>query len=127
VGERILYVDDDAALVFLVERLLRAQGYVVVGIKNSDDALQVIRSDPYAFDLVVTDYNMPGPSGLDIAKALSVVRPDLPVVLTSGFVDEPLRERALALGVRHIVHKPNTVEELCQTIQEILGRDSNEP
>jgi CheY-like chemotaxis protein len=126
-GERILYVDDDAALVFLVERLLRAQGYVVIGIKNSDDALQVIRSDPYAFDLVVTDYNMPGPSGLDIAKALSGVRPDLPVVLTSGFVDEALRERALALGVRYIVHKPNTVEELCQTIQTILRSDPKEP
>jgi PAS domain S-box-containing protein len=119
-GERILYVDDDAALVFLVERLLGAQGYVVTGIKNSEDALQLIRSDPYAFDLVVTDYNMPGASGLDIFKALANVRADLPVILTSGFIDERLRERAVALGVQHIVHKPNTVEELCQTIQAML-------
>lgn len=92
----------------------------MTGIKNSEDALRAIRSDPYAFDLVVTDTNMPGPSGLDIFKALAYVRPDLPVILTSGFVDEQLRERALALGVQHIVHKPNTVEELCQTIQAML-------
>jgi CheY-like chemotaxis protein len=122
-GERILYIDDDAALVFLVERLLRAQGYDVMGVKSSDDALHIIRSDPYAFDLVVTDYNMPGPSGLEVIKALSIMRPDLPVILTSGFVDESLRERALALGVRHIVHKPDTVEELCQTIQSVLRAD----
>jgi CheY-like chemotaxis protein len=122
-GERILYIDDDAALVFLVERFLQAQGYIVTGAKSSDDALHVIRNDPYAFDLVVTDYNMPGPSGLEVIKALSIMRPDLPVILTSGFVDEPLRERAMALGVRHIVHKPDTVEALCQTIQSVLKSD----
>jgi PAS domain S-box-containing protein len=122
-GERILYVDDDSALVFLVERLLQSQGYDVTGVKSSDDALHIIRNDPYAFDLVVTDYNMPGSSGLEVIKALSIMRPDLPVILTSGFVDESLRERALALGVRHIVHKPDTVEDLCQTIQSVLRTD----
>jgi CheY-like chemotaxis protein len=122
-GERILYVDDDSALVFLVERLLQSQGYDVTGVKSSDDALHIIRNDPYAFDLVVTDYNMPGSSGLEVIKALSIMRPDLPVILTSGFVDESLRKRALALGVRHIVHKPDTVEDLCQTIQSVLKTD----
>lgn len=125
-GERILYIDDDSALVFLVERLLQSQGYDVMGVKSSNDALHIIRNDPYAFDLVVTDYNMPGPSGLEVIKALSIMRPDLPVILTSGFVDEALRERALALGVRHIVHKPDTVEALCQTIQSILRSDERE-
>ena len=75
---------------------------------------------PKAFDLVVTDFNMPGLSGLDVARQLRAIRPDLPVAVTSGFISEELRAGAPDAGVCEIIFKPDTVEELCDVIQRLL-------
>jgi len=71
---------------------------------------------------VVTDYNMPVMSGLEVAHELAAIRPDLPVVITSGFITEELRREASTIGVRHLVHKPNTVDELCSAIERLLAQ-----
>ena len=67
-GQHILYLDDDESLVLLVKRLLERRGYRVSGYTDQREALAALRADPAAFDLVVTDYNMPGMSGLDVAR-----------------------------------------------------------
>jgi CheY-like chemotaxis protein len=119
-GEHVIYVDDDEAMVFLVKRMLGKMGYRVSGFENPLEALAAIEAQPNDYDLIVSDFNMPGASGLDIARRLAQIRPSLPVVITSGYVSEQLQEGARAAGVRHIINKPDTVDELCAIVQRVL-------
>ena len=121
VGARILYVDDDESMIFMVKRFLERRGYRVTGFERPDDAIAAVRADPRSFDLVVTDYNMPSASGLDVARELAAIRADLPIVITSGYVTEELQTSAQRLGVRHVLYKPNTTDELCEQIHRILS------
>ena len=115
-GKQVLYVDDEEAIIFLMTRLLERRGYRVSGYTDPREALAAARADPARFDLVVTDYNMPGMSGLEVASALREIRADLPVVLASGYITEELRQRAPAAGVRELIYKPNSVDELCEAV-----------
>mgnify|MGYP003340326991 CR=1 FL=1 len=116
----ILYLDDDDALVFLVERLLQRRGYRVAAHSRQEAALQALRAAPAAFDLVVTDYNMPGMSGLDIAREVRMINPNLPVIVTSGFVDEELQAGADSAGVRELIFKADDVEVFCETVERLV-------
>lgn len=115
-GKHVLYVDDEEAIIFLMKRLLERQGFRVSGYTDAGEALAAVRSNPDQFDLAVTDYNMPGMSGLELARALKEIRADLPVVLASGYITEELRANAPAAGVRELIYKPNTVEDLCDAV-----------
>ena len=119
----VMYVDDDEALVFLVQRLLRRRGYQVSGFTNPRLAEAALRADPHAYDLLVTDYNMPGYSGLDLVRTARAIRADLPVALASGYVTTEIEQAALAGGARALIHKPNDVEELCTTVQRLIQGD----
>jgi CheY-like chemotaxis protein len=119
-GQHVLYVDDDEPMVFLVSRLLTLLGYRVSAFERAVDAMEAVRDAPHSFDLVVTDFNMPGASGLDVARAVSNVRADLPVVITSGYINEELLSGARAVGVQYLIHKPNTVDELCSVLQRVI-------
>ena len=110
-GKRMLYVDDDESLVFLVERLMQRQGYEVAGFTRPQAALDALRAAPLAFDLLVTDYNMPGMSGLEVARKALAIRADLPVAVASGFIDETLSAQAEAAGVLEVIFKAISVEE----------------
>jgi PAS domain S-box-containing protein len=120
-GKSILYVDDDEAIVFLMTRLLEREGYRVSGYTDPRDALAAVRAQPDAFDLVVTDYNMPGMSGLEVARALREIRADLPVAVASGYITEELRAQAPAAGVSELIYKPNTVDELCGVVARLAN------
>lgn len=124
-GRSILYVDDDEMLVVLFKRLLERRGYRVNAQTNQGDALAALRNDPTAFDLVVTDYNMPGMSGLDVAREVRAVRADLPVAVASGFVDENLQAKARKAGVREVIFKANAVEEFCDIVQRLIENASD--
>ena len=123
-GQHVLYVDDDGAMVFLVTRMLEELGYRISGYERAEEALKAVRADAGDFDLVVTDFNMPGLSGLQVAQELARIRPGLPVVITSGYITEELRASALQAGVRHLLYKPDTIDELCQIIQRLLATAS---
>jgi PAS domain S-box-containing protein len=116
----ILYLDDDEALAHLVKRLLERRGYRVSEFTNQNAALAALRANPAAFDLVLTDYNMPGMSGLDVAREVSDIRPDLPVAITSGFIDEELQAQAAGAGVRELIFKADAVNVLCDAVQRIV-------
>ncbi len=118
-GQRILYVDDDEALVFLVQRLLQRRGFSVSGFIVQNDALAALRANPQAFDLLVTDYNMPGMSGLDVAREARAIRADLPVAVASGFIDEVLRAQADQVGVCEVIFKVNAVEDFCDAFARL--------
>ncbi|MCI0537538.1 MAG: ATP-binding protein [Verrucomicrobiales bacterium] len=120
-SQHILYLDDEEPLVLLVVRTLERLGYRVSGFTQASEALAAFRNDPSQYDLVVTDFNMPGMSGLDMVCHLLRLRPGLPVLLTSGYLSEQLKANARAAGVSGLIYKPNTVDELGEAVQRFIG------
>ena len=123
-SHHVMYVDDDEALVFLVQRLLRRRGYQVSGFTDPHEATAALRADPTRYDLLVTDYNMPGFCGVDLVREARHIRPDLPVALASGYVTAEIEQAAMAEGARALIHKPNDVEELCATVDRLVNGGS---
>ena len=119
-GQHILYVDDEEPLVYLLSRTLQRLGYRVTGFTDPREALEALRADPASFDAVVTDLSMPGLSGHELAQAVLKIRPELPVVLTSGYVRNEDRELAISAGVREVVLKPDTVQALGEILHRLL-------
>lgn len=119
-GHTVMYVDDDQALVFLVKRVLSRKGYVVLTYTDPQAAQAALRDNPKGIDLLVTDYNMPGYSGLDLLREAKAIRPDLPVALASGYVTPELESRAMAEGANALIYKPNDVNELCETVERLI-------
>jgi signal transduction histidine kinase/ActR/RegA family two-component response regulator len=122
-GEHVLYVDDDETMVVMVERILERSGYRVSGYHDPQEAIAAVREHPDAFDFVVTDFNMPEFSGLDVARALAHITPRLPVVISSGYITEELRDEAKLAGVRSLLEKQNTFQELSDLVARILTQD----
>jgi len=119
-GLRILYLDDDEAIVFLTSRLLGRKGFRISPFTDQQEALDAVRATPNAFDVVVTDYNMPGISGVDVAGEIRMIRDDLPVVIASGFVDEDLQTRAAAAGVKALIFKETFVDKFVNAIENAV-------
>ena len=123
----ILYVDDEEALVFLVTRVLQRAGHKVSGFTTPTDALDAIRLHPESYDLVVSDMSMPGMSGLELARKVLAIRPGVPFIITTGFFRAEDYQVARDIGVRQLILKPNTVDELSSAIQRVLLAKSAEP
>jgi PAS domain S-box-containing protein len=119
VGVRVVYIDDEPALVSMVSRHLEQEGCFVQAFESPSAALDALRAAPHSFDVLITDYNMPKLSGLEVLRMLGNVRPDKPFVLTSGSVDPHLAERAEAIGVRVVLQKPYSLIELQSVIGDI--------
>ena len=120
----VLYVDDDETVMVLMESLLRRQGYHVTGHHDPEAALRAVRGAPQAFDLVITDFNMPSRTGLDLAADLVGIRPDLPVVILSGAVSDGVRRQAARLGVRSVMSKGGSADDLGAVLRGILAGES---
>jgi len=121
VAARVLFVDDEGLLVSVGERLLDRLGYRVAAFNDPVDALATLRADPLAFDLVLADFQMPVLSGLDLAREIRRLRPDLPVVLMSGYVTDELQVNAARLGVRHVLSKPTPAREIARVLGMLTG------
>jgi len=119
-GERVMYIDDEESLVFLGQRVLERMGYRVSGFSDPGKALQAFSQRPQQVDVVVTDLSMPGMSGFHLAQAMLQLRPDLPIILTTGYVRPEDRETAQTIGIRELILKPNTIEELGRTLDVVL-------
>ena len=114
---RILYVDDEEALVFLATRKLENMGYKVSGFTDAESALREFRLRPDDFDLVVTDVSMPRMSGLELARELIAVRSNLPIIATSGYVRPEDEAKAKEIGIREFLLKPVTIEALTRALR----------
>jgi PAS domain S-box-containing protein len=120
-SRRVLYIDDEAQLVTLAGELLADDGIEVMGHVDAEAALTALRADPQGFDLVVSDFNMPKMSGLDVARAAHDIRAALPVVLASGYITPELQSEAASCGVRHLLHKPDIAGRLRAVVHEVLN------
>jgi DNA-binding NtrC family response regulator len=119
-GETILVVDDDTSLMQLAEEMLAALGYEPVGFDRSPAALGAFRADPGRFDLVLTDEVMPELTGIEFSGQVHEIRPDLPIVLMTGY-GRPLRSRQLtAAGVSEVIKKPLLSAAVAQCIARHL-------
>jgi two-component system cell cycle sensor histidine kinase/response regulator CckA len=124
-GKHVMYVDDDQALVFLIERALGRRGFQVSSFTDPRQAIEALRANPATYDLLVTDYNMPGFSGIDVLREAHLIRADLPVALASGYVTPEIEHAAMAEGARALIHKPNDVSELCDTMHRLMRNPLN--
>jgi CheY-like chemotaxis protein len=122
---RILYLDDDEKVLQSIVYLLGHLGFQVHGYSDQGIALRAFRAAPTEFEIVVTDYNMPGLSGLDVAKQIREIRADLPVVVTSGFIDEELHDQADLVGVSALLPKPFSAKQFCELVQQLLTTESH--
>jgi CheY-like chemotaxis protein len=120
--ERLLLVDDEEALVQLWQVALEHLGYSVVVCTSSPAALDIFRAAPQSFDIVITDYTIPTMSGEVLAHELRRIRPDIPIILSTGFSDTMTAERARGLGIDAFVLKPLAVQDLNLTIRQVLAQ-----
>jgi two-component system cell cycle sensor histidine kinase/response regulator CckA len=125
--KRILYVDDDDSLVLLITRLLEREGYSTTGFTDPEEALREFLARSGDFDVVVTDVTMPEMSGFDLAARVLAARPDVPVFVTSGCVRNEDEKMAQQTGIRAIITKPNTVNELQRHLEQLFGAVTSSP
>ena len=118
---RILFVDDEELLASLAEGLLVYLGYDVTAHTNSLEALEAFRAAPESFDIVITDQTMPTMTGATLVEELRRIRPDIPIILCTGFSHLMNEEKAAALGVDAFVMKPGVTQELAVVIQQVLA------
>jgi CheY-like chemotaxis protein len=120
-GQRVLFVDDERSLGVIAARGLRDLGYQPTVLTDSAEALEMFRRTPDAFDLLITDLSMPGFGGLDLARAVRDIRPDLPILLATGFVEDIPPDDLAASGISATARKPLTKRDLGEAVHWLLA------
>jgi DNA-binding NtrC family response regulator len=121
--EHLLYVDDDASLVYLVTCILERLSYRVTGCTDPMEALKIFRSNPKAFDAVVSDFLMPGICGTEFAIKLLSIRPDIPILMVSGVIRPEEAAAVRSLGLPDLVLKPYAVDQFGKLIDDLFSRE----
>ena len=116
---QVLFVDDEEAIARVGKELLEQLGYHVVTKGSGLDALEAFRAEPDYFDVVITDQTMPGMTGEELSEQLLQLRPDLPIILCTGFSHTINAEKANSLGIRGFLIKPLLSHQLAQVLQEV--------
>jgi len=119
-SERILFVDDEELLANLGKAMLERLGYHVTVKQRSFEALETFRNQPDKFDLVITDQTMPGMTGLDLARRMMQIRPDIPVILCTGYSTLVNEDMAKAQGIKEFALKPITKSTIAKLIRQAL-------
>jgi len=119
--ERILFIDDEFALVDIGKQMLENLGYKVTTKTDSLEALKLFQEQPREFDLVITDMTMPNMTGEKLAKELMRIRPDVPIILCTGFSEQITEDDAKELGIKEFAMKPLLMEDLAKTIRKVLN------
>jgi len=123
--ERILLIDDEEILVELGTLMLEQLGYKVTGRTNSLDALMTFQNQPELFDAVITDQTMPGLTGSDLALKILQIRPDIPIILSTGYSNLISEEKAELLGIKGFAMKPLVKKEIASLLRKLLDEAKN--
>ena len=118
--ERVLVVDDEEALVNTHRQMLEGLGYEVVTRTSSIEALELFKARPDRFDLVITDMTMPNLTGSELALKLAKIRPDIPIILCTGFSHEITAEKSKEMGIKEFLLKPILREVMAETVRRVL-------
>jgi len=121
--EHLLLVDDEEAILSMEKRMLERLGYQVTSRTSSLEALEAFRSNPDKFDMVITDMAMPNMPGDKLSVELIKIRPDIPVLLCTGFSEAMSVEKAASLGIKGFLMKPIVMKDLAQKIREVLDKN----
>jgi PAS domain S-box-containing protein len=120
-GETVLLVDDEEALVALGEEVLAELGYEPVGFVSSEAAWRAFEANPARFDAVVTDQTMPDMTGVELASRIREVRPEMPVILASGYRSAALERDAKERGISDVLRKPLRQADLARALRQVLA------
>ena len=118
---KVLLVDDEEAIVHVEKEMLERFGFEVVTTHNSHGALKTFRSKPESFDFVMTDLTMPGMTGVELARELLSIRPDLPIILCSGYSEMANGDILREHGLKGFILKPITMTELAETLRSVFN------
>jgi PAS domain S-box-containing protein len=123
--ERILFIDDEPAIVNMGKQILKSLGYDVTTRTSSIEALELFKAQKDRFDLVITDMTMPQMTGDNLSRELMSIRPDIPVILCTGFSTRIDEKQAMDMGIRAFVSKPILKSEIAETIRGVLDENSD--
>ena len=126
-GQRILVVDDEAALASVLTRLLTRLGYRVRSFNDPMEALRAIAADPDGVDALVTDLTMPGLGGRELAERVRLIRPDLPILFTSGYLDPATQPSGALTTAGEFLAKPVTLQALAAAVHRLLAHGPPAP
>ncbi|MFH2218502.1 MAG: response regulator [Pseudomonadota bacterium] len=125
-SERILFIDDEASIAKMGSQVLERLGYLVTTRTSSVEALELFRSKPNHFDLVITDMTMPNMTGDTLAVELMKIRPDIPVILCTGYSKKISNDSATAIGIKAFAYKPIVKVDLAKTVRKVLDDQQQE-
>ncbi|HIJ55742.1 MAG TPA: PAS domain S-box protein [Deltaproteobacteria bacterium] len=120
--EKILLVDDEEVIVRMEQEMLERMGYQVTARTGSVEALEAFKANPHRFDLIVTDMTMPNMTGIRLAQEIKKIRPEIPIIICTGFSDQINEEKCKALGIQGYIMKPVVRKEFACTLREVLDR-----
>ncbi len=121
--EHILMVDDELSIINMGKQILERLGYTVTSCCDAQEALALFETSPQAFDLVITDLTMPKMTGDQLARKMVAIKPDLPLILCTGYSNQRTHYRAAGFGVNAIIYKPLIKRELAETIRRLLDHN----
>lgn len=119
-SESILFVDDERDIVDIGKQILEHLGYTVHTTISSTKALEVFRAQPDKYDLVITDQSMPDLMGRNLAKEMLLIRPDIPIIICTGYSDVVCEETAKEIGILALIMKPLVIEKMAKTVRKVL-------
>ena len=120
--EKILVVDDEERAVSIMKVVLERLGYNVTAMTSSLKALELFKEDPHRYDLLLTDLIMPQLAGDKLVSEIIEIRPDMPVIITSGFTDTIVNENFKQISNKAFIPKPFQPQELAKTVRQVLDR-----
>ncbi len=124
-NERILLVDDEHRIVELEKQMIESLGYKVFPRTSSIEALEAFKYDPHKFDIVITDQTMPNMTGKELAKEILDIRPDIPVIICTGFSEKVTLEKIKTIGIKAILTKPIPKNDMAVTLRRVLDEKDN--
>lgn len=120
----VLVIDDEAQITFMMKHMLEELGYSCEIFNDSISALDVFKSDPLKFDLVITDQTMPKLLGTELSRKILEIRPDMPIIINTGYSPVASKSEAKKIGIKEFMMKPITISELSIAIEKVLKKDS---
>jgi CheY-like chemotaxis protein len=123
--ETIMLVDDEEMLVDVGTKILERLGYRVTGFTNPQEALDIFKNSKDSYDLIITDKTMPKMTGLDLATEIKKIRPDIPVLLCTGFQDRGIDDKLLKVGISEYVMKPLNRREMSVAVRKVLDKKTS--